>query len=100
MENFYPLKVGSGRFRRSIDAITRDYTVYLALAGILDLPWEPFNPTQLISQGKYSHGKQLWSDDGVALTVEGHAAVRAVICKEWIMLAHVGSYLSYTLQAS
>ena len=66
---------GSGEALMPVHEITRCRT-YHALAGILDLPWESFNPTQLISQGKYSRGKQLWSDDGVVLTIEGHAEVR------------------------
>jgi len=45
----------------------------------MDFSWEPFNPTQLISLGKYSHAKQLWADVGVAYTLEGHAEVSAVI---------------------
>jgi hypothetical protein len=81
MENFFTLKseaAGYGEAVIPVHEITRCRT-YLALIGILDIPWEPFNRAQLIWLGKYSHGKQLWSDHDVALTLEGHAEVMAVI---------------------
>ena len=70
-------EVGSSRFRRSSGSSALDCTVY-------DLPCThrsvgSLNPKQLILLGKYSPAKQLWSDDGVAFTLEGHAEVRAVI---------------------